>query len=361
MVPFTTQEAGLLRELVTTQFLAASVASQPSWYWYATRGLGTATLIVLTTTVVLGIVTSTRWFGESTPGFVLPALHRNLSLLALALLLAHIVTTVLDPFAHINVRDVLIPFGAGYRPVWLGLGVVAAEILIGVAATSILRDRVGVRAWRLIHWAAYAAWPIALIHALGTGSDARAPWLIGVAVACATAVVLALAQRLREGRATTLPIRVAAAVATASFLAISTGWAFEGPLQTDWSARAGTPPVKSAPITAPVHPGPAGFSDQLVGVLVRDAAGNVQISMRDTVDTELTITIRSPNGSSETLPVVTITRGAKTLCTVPANAGTTLYAVCGTTRLTISFYGSDSVLKSGGDITGRLDTSGPLN
>jgi hypothetical protein len=94
--------------------------------------------------------------------------------------------------------------------------------------------------------------------------------------------------------------------------------------------------------------------------MVRDAAGNTQISMRDTVDTALTIAIRSPN-SNETLPVVTIARSSRVLCTVPANAGTTLYAVCGTTRLTIGFYGPPSVMKSGGQINGRLITSGPLN
>src|SRR4029077_10929052 len=132
----------------------AAAASSPSWLWYATRGLGTTTLIVLTITVVLGIVTATRWVGESTPGFVAADLHRNLSLLALALLAAHVVTTVLDPFAHISVRDVIIPVGAAYRPIWMGLGVVAAEVLIAVAATSLLRGRIGPRAWRLIHWAA---------------------------------------------------------------------------------------------------------------------------------------------------------------------------------------------------------------
>jgi hypothetical protein len=93
---------------------------------------------------------------------------------------------------------------------------------------------------------------------------------------------------------------------------------------------------------------------------VRDSAGNVQISMRDMVDTGLTIAIRSPN-SSETLPVVTIARDNRVLCAVPATAGATLYAVCGSTRLTIAFYGPGTVLSKGGQITGQLVTSGPLN
>jgi hypothetical protein len=340
---------------------AASSTTGPSWYWYATRGLGVATLIVLTVTVVLGIMSAARWIGEATPGFVAAELHRNLSLLGVCLLVAHIVTTVLDPFAHISVRDVIIPVGAAYRPVWLGLGVVAAEVIVAVAASSILRDRVGPRAWRLIHWTAYASWPLAVVHGLGTGSDARAPWFIGVVASCLAAVLLAVIQRLRRGALTTLPIRAGAAIAIAAGLVIGCGWVFSGPFQANWAAKAGTPVVAAAPVKkGPVHPGPDGFSDPLSGLMVRDAAGNTQISMRDMVDTGLTITVRSPS-SGETLPVVTIARDGKVLCTVPATAGTTLYAVCGKTRLTISFYGSPAVLKSGGQITGQLNTTGPLN
>ena len=338
----------------------AAAAGNPSWFWYATRGLGASTLLVLTATVVLGILTSTRWSGDRTPGFVAVDLHRNLSLLAMSLLAAHIVTTVLDPFAHISVRDVLIPVGAAYRPVWLGLGVTAFWVLVAVAATSLLRDRIGIRAWRIIHWAAYASWPLAFIHALGTGSDARGAWFVALAAACAAAVVVAIAERLRDGRLITLPLRGLAAVVVVAFFGVAAVWAVDGPFQTGWAAKAGTPPVKTAAVTGPVHPGPGGFSDPLVGVLARDSSGNVSIALRDTVDTALTVTVRSPN-IDETLPVMTIARNTKTLCTVPASVQTNLYAVCGKTRLTVTFFASDAVLKTGGPITGRLDTSGPLN
>jgi sulfoxide reductase heme-binding subunit YedZ len=343
--------------------LLAAVASNtgPSWYWYATRGLGISTLIVLTGTVVIGIVTAVRWSGQTTPAFVAADMHRNLSLLAMLLLAAHVVTTLLDPFAHISVRDVIIPIGAAYRPVWLGLGVVATQILVAVVASSLLRERIGPRIWRWIHWAAYASWPLAVVHGLGTGSDAGAPWLIAVVASCVAAVLVALIERLRHGPLTTLPIRALAVVTAAMCLFVGGTWAFSGPFQAGWAARAGTPPVKAvAAKPGPVHPGRGGFSDPLTGVMVRDASGNRQISMRDLVDTALTIAIRSPN-SSETLPVVTIARDTRVLCTVPATATSTLYAVCGTTRLTIAFYGPSSVLMAGGQITGRLVTSGPLN
>jgi sulfoxide reductase heme-binding subunit YedZ len=348
---------------VPAYFLAAAVSTAgPSWYWYATRGLGVSTLIVLTGTVVIGIVTAVRWSGQTTPAFVAADMHRNLSLLAISLLAAHIVTTVLDPFAHISVRDVIIPVGAAYRPVWLGFGVVATDILIAVIATSLLRERIGPRLWRWLHWVAYLSWPLAVVHGLGTGSDARAPWLIAVVVSCVAAVLLALIERIRRGPLITLPIRAAAGIVAALFLFVAGTWAFSGPFQAGWAARAGTPPLK--PVVAakpgPVHPGPRGFSDPLVGTMVRDPAGNTQISMRDTVDTALTIAIRSPN-SNETLPTVAISRDQRLLCSVPAAVTSTLYAVCGATRVTIAFYGPSTALSSGGQITGRLDTSGPLS
>jgi sulfoxide reductase heme-binding subunit YedZ len=345
---------------VSLVLLAA--APDNHWYWYATRGLGVSTLLVLTVTVVLGILSATRWSGESTPGFVAVDLHRNFSLLAMFLLLGHMVTTVLDPYAHISVRDVLIPVGAAYRPLWLGLGVVAFWILVGIIGTSLLRQQVGLRLWRIIHWVAYLSWPIALLHGLGTGSDARAPWMVSVVGSCCAAVLLAVGDRIRDGRLITLPIRGLAAIVVAAFAVGATVWAANGPFQPGWAAKAGTPVAKvaSAPRPGPVHPGPAGFSDPMVGVMARDKSGGVQISLRDSIDPGLTIAVRSPN-ANETLPVMTVQRDTKVLCTVPATAGSTLYAVCGPVRLTLTLYASDSVLQAGGQITARLDTSGPLN
>lgn len=339
---------------------AAASSSGPSWLWYATRGLGIATLIVLTGSVVLGIMTAVRWVGESTPGFVAAELHRNLSLIAIGLLAAHMVTTILDPFAQITVRDAIIPVGALYRPIWLGLGVVAMEIMVALIATSLLRERIGLRLWRWIHWVAYISWPLAVVHGLGTGSDSRAPWMIAVVASCVEAVILAAYQRLRYGPIVTLPVRAASAIVSVFALVVMGVWAVSGPFQLGWAQKAGTPPVKVAAVTGPVHPGPDGFSDPLYGVLTRDAAGNVSISFRDQADPDLTLSLRSP-GTTETLPVLTVSRGTKVLCTVPGNPGVTLYAVCGKVRLQITFFGSTDLVTSGGSITGRLDTSGPLN
>ena len=332
--------------------------SEPSWFWYATRGLGTAALVVLTASVVLGIGTWSRWNRPSTPGFVVSLLHRNLSLFAVLLVVLHVITTVLDPFAKISWRDSLVPFTAQYRPVWLGLGVVAAEILLAVVLTSLLRGRLGPRLWKMTHWAAYGSWPLAVVHGLGTGTDARTAWLLGLTAGCLAAVLITGLWRLTEGRAITLPARLAVAASAGMLVYSGIAWTLNGPVAADWVVRSGTPAslLKASP--APVHTGP--FSDSLIGVMVRDPSGSVQISMRDTVDTQLTVAIRSA-GAGETLPVVTIARGSKTLCSVPASVASSLYAVCGKVRLEITVDAPGPLAVGQTNVAGRLDASGPLS
>lgn len=329
----------------------------PSWYWYATRGLGVVSLILLTATVVLGVGTAQRWSGGA-PSFVLALVHRSVSLLAVVIVAAHVVTTVLDPFAHITVRDAVVPFGAAYRPVWLGLGVAGTELLAAVIVTSLLRDRIGPRVWRLVHWTAYASWPVAVIHSLGTGSDARSPWLLGVTAACTAGVLMVVGERVLTGRLVTLPARLAAGGVALAVVYGGIGWVLQGPLGPGWAVRAGTPTADLVP-AGPVHRGPSGFSDALTGVEARGADGSTQIALRDTVDTSLTISIRSAL-STESLPVVTVYRHSRELCTAPVRVTSTLYAVCGSSRLSITLYGEQAATGSG-SVTGRLDASRPLN
>jgi sulfoxide reductase heme-binding subunit YedZ len=170
----------------------------PAVLWYAARATGTTLLLVLTLTVVLGIVARSGRRVAGLPGFALAAVHRNASLLAVVLLVVHVATVVLDPFSHLRMLDTVIPFGAGYRPLWVGLGTCAADVLLALVVTSLLRHRIGARIWRGVHWAAYAVWPLAFVHSLGSGTDVGTGWLRAVAAGCALAVALAVGWRCSE-------------------------------------------------------------------------------------------------------------------------------------------------------------------
>lgn len=171
------------------------LASTPA-LWYLARGSGAVSLCLLTLTVVLGIVTSARWATASWPRFVVAGLHRNLSLLAVAFLGLHVASVVVDGYVPIRWLDAVVPFASAYRPLWLGLGAVALDLLLAVLLTSLLRVHLGHRAWRGVHWAAYACWPVALVHGFGIGSDHRQLWMLAIDVAALAAVTAATCWRL---------------------------------------------------------------------------------------------------------------------------------------------------------------------
>ncbi|MDQ6910065.1 MAG: ferric reductase-like transmembrane domain-containing protein [Actinomycetota bacterium] len=163
--------------------------------WYVNRGSGAVTLALLTTSVVLGIVTTMRWRSPRWPRFVTAALHRNVSLLSVAFLSVHVFSAIADGYAPIGWKDAVVPFVSQYRPLWLGVGTVALDLFAAIVVTSLFRERLGPRAWKLVHWSAYACWPIAFVHGLGMGTDVGASWMIAIDGACLLAVALAVLWR----------------------------------------------------------------------------------------------------------------------------------------------------------------------
>ncbi len=234
----------------------AAVSAGPSALWYLTRGTGAIALILLTISVALGVANVRRARTAGVPRFVFDAVHRNASLLAIAFLLVHIVTSLLDGFAPIRLVDVIIPFGSPYRPLWLGFGAVAFDLLIAVAITSVLRRRFGYRAWRITHWAAYACWPIALLHGLGTGSDTKTTWMLAITGGCLIAVIVAVVARATDGWPNHAGARSTAIAASAMVPLGLIVWLPSGPLAAGWAKRAGTPATllrASAHASAPPH------------------------------------------------------------------------------------------------------------
>jgi predicted ferric reductase len=210
-------------------------------YWYLTRASGAVALILLTASVVLGVAAIARLRGPGVPRFVVDGVHRTASLLAVAFLVVHILTAVLDSFAAISLLDAVIPFAGSYRPLWLGLGAVAFDLLLAVTITSLVRTRVGHSAWRGIHWLAYAAWPVAVVHGFGTGSDVNQTWLIAINVACILAVLAAVITRATIGWPDHVQLRIGALGAAAGFALGLLVWLPAGPLGNGWARRAGTP------------------------------------------------------------------------------------------------------------------------
>jgi methionine sulfoxide reductase heme-binding subunit len=185
--------------LMTASFVTGS---QPTdWMhgpelWFANRGTGFVLLLLLTFSTMLGVLATARISPRLWPRMLSQGLHRNVSLLAVTFLAAHVVTAVADTFVDIRWWNAFVPFSGTYKPLWLGFGSFALDLLIAVTATSVLRHRMSHRPWRAVHVMAYAAWGLGLVHGLQMGTDAATVWGAAINYGCIGVVLAAVLVRL---------------------------------------------------------------------------------------------------------------------------------------------------------------------
>lgn len=161
--------------------------------WYAARASGVAAYVVLSAVVAVGIGLGGKAQSRSWPRFTVEDVHRFGGLLVGSLIGVHVATIAVDSFLPFSLTQLVVPFTASYRPLWTGLGIAAAEILLALAITNHYRKRMPYRRWRLAHYANFAVWGLASLHGLLTGTDRGAAWLaILYGVSVATVATLAL-------------------------------------------------------------------------------------------------------------------------------------------------------------------------
>jgi methionine sulfoxide reductase heme-binding subunit len=163
--------------------------------WFTARGAGIVSLLLSTAVVCIGLLTALRFERRDWPRFLTVALHRSIALVSVIFVAIHVVTAVLDPFTSLGIVAALVPLASSYRPVDVALGVISVYLVLAVLLTSLVRDRLSHRTWRAIHWLAYAAWPMAVLHSVTAGSDAFAPWMLAIVAACCAAVIGVLVWR----------------------------------------------------------------------------------------------------------------------------------------------------------------------
>ncbi|HEX3750135.1 MAG TPA: ferric reductase-like transmembrane domain-containing protein [Streptosporangiaceae bacterium] len=185
--------------------------------WYISRATGVVSLVLLTAVMVIGILINRQGRLPGLPRFAVTNLHRNLSLMAVVFIVIHVVTAVLDGYVSIPLISGVIPFTSGYEGFWLGLGAISSDLMLALIVTSLIRGRLSRRVWKAVHWLAYASWPVAFAHSIGSSSDLQGGLLLGLAVLCAAALAAALTWRLVTA-ARTVPRseRVSAVLAAAS-------------------------------------------------------------------------------------------------------------------------------------------------
>jgi sulfoxide reductase heme-binding subunit YedZ len=165
-------------------------------FWYASRATGVVALVLITVTLMLGLVVTRRGRLPGLPRFAVTTLHRNLSLLTLTFIVVHVVTAVLDGYVSIPLTAAVIPLASGYERFSLGLGAVAFDLILALIFTSLIRGRLPRSWWRTVHLLAYLCWPVAFVHGLAAAHDLRSGPLLDLAVGCALLLLAAVIWRL---------------------------------------------------------------------------------------------------------------------------------------------------------------------
>ena len=167
--------------------------------WYVARGAGLAALVLLSLSTALGAVMSGH--GRASSRVVMHYVHRVSATLGLGVLVLHIGTIFADSYAHVGVGGAIVPFTAGYRPTWVGLGTLAVYTFVLVAAVGFARGRfaasaAAARTWRWLHALAYLGWGLAMLHGLRTGTDSGVGWVRLLYIVCGIGVAAAVTLRV---------------------------------------------------------------------------------------------------------------------------------------------------------------------
>jgi sulfoxide reductase heme-binding subunit YedZ len=162
-------------------------------FWFLARASGLTAYVLLTASVLAGLVLKSRPFGRALKPAAVTDVHRFLALLGLGAVVLHGITLVLDSTVQISVAALLLPGLSPYRPLATAAGVLAAELMLVVYASFSLRRRIGTRNWRRLHWATYGIFGLVTAHGLLAGSDTS--WSRPLYVAAVGSVITATVWR----------------------------------------------------------------------------------------------------------------------------------------------------------------------
>jgi sulfoxide reductase heme-binding subunit YedZ len=208
--------------------------------WYAARAAGVVAYVLLSAIVVLGMTMAGKKKLHRWPRFAIEDVHRFGGLLVGTFVGIHIVTIAIDAWLPFSIASIIVPFTSTYKPVWVGLGIVAAELLLALAVTNKLRNvKISYQFWRRAHYLNFAVWGAATLHGLGSGTDRATPWLIAIEVVAIALVTSAIAWRVLAGRFEGVRLRSVSVVCSLGLAALAV-FLVRGPLgfrPKPWNAR----------------------------------------------------------------------------------------------------------------------------
>jgi methionine sulfoxide reductase heme-binding subunit len=178
---------------------SVTLAEASPTLWYLTRATAFSAYLLLTASVILGMLRSIARTAHERLSWVVDEVHQYAGTLMVVMMLLHLITLYLDPFLPFTIVNLLVPANEPYRPTGVNFGVFAFYTVVGVAASSWLRRFIAYRAWRLLHYLSFIAFALVTAHGWLSGSDSDEPWMHAIYLASAASVAFLVLVRLVSG------------------------------------------------------------------------------------------------------------------------------------------------------------------
>ncbi len=160
-----------LSNLLSNLFAADSL----QFWWYLTRAAGLMGYFLIWLSTAWGLVVSSKILDRFVERAFTYDFHEFLSWLGLAFIGVHVIVLMADKYLPYSVWQVLIPFLSPYRPLWVGIGVIAFYLSLLVTITFYIKAKIGAGAFRKIHYLSLVAYAGATFHGLYAGTDSVLP------------------------------------------------------------------------------------------------------------------------------------------------------------------------------------------
>ncbi|MGZ3285696.1 MAG: hypothetical protein ACXVHB_32040 [Solirubrobacteraceae bacterium] len=168
-------------------------------FWFASRAFGIVAMLLLGVSVAVGLAMSGRLAHRPGLPAKLKHFHESATLVTLGLIVAHGGLLLFDSYLRPGLAGITLPFALSYRPLFTGVGIIAGWLAAILGLSFYARKRIGVKTWRFMHRFTIVVYLLALVHVIGSGTDARSPWMTALLTGLTAPIVFAFTYRMLPG------------------------------------------------------------------------------------------------------------------------------------------------------------------
>ncbi len=170
----------------------------PKIYWYLSRASGFVSYTILWISMALGLGITNKmarlWPGAPSAF----AVHQYTSMLGLAFAAYHGLVLMGDHFVDFSLTRLMTPFSIAYKTAWIGLGQLCFYIWFITVLSFYVRQFIGQKTWRWIHYANFAVFVMGFLHGINSGTDSGIPWVVWYFWISGVSLVVLLAYRIYD-------------------------------------------------------------------------------------------------------------------------------------------------------------------